>query len=301
MSRAKNWCGTINNPLPEDEVNLLSLHREHDYLVYQIEQGGEGTPHIQWYIRFQDQQRFNTLKKTLPRAHIELCKGTPADNIKYCTKSEGRLDGPYEFGTRPTVSQGSRNTTEEKALTELVLSGAPILSILEAHPMRFIKYSRGIMTACQLKQKGREALGLAKPVVKVFWGIPGSGKSHKAQTEAKEIGPCHYMVKKGSTYWWDGYTGQPCVIFNDFYGHYPYSELLNLLDKYDNTLGIKGTMCNNVITHIWFTSNRHPSRWYREEVTGPWACANQFVEYPNALERRIEDIQEFTSVYKPTL
>lgn len=299
MSYAKHWCGTINNPMPEDEILLLDAITDDDYLIYQYETGEEKTCHIQFYIAYEVRKRFDALKKLLPRAHLEKCKGTPSDNIKYCSKQEGRMDGPYEHGSRPTVSQGQRNSAEQKALTELILSGASLPTVLDAHPMYFLKYPSGIKTAVSLKQQGREALGLGMPKVHVYWGIPGSGKSWDANAEAKLIGLVHKMEKKGTNYWWDGYSGQPCVIFNDFYGHYPYSELLAMLDVYDNSLNVKGSMTPNLITHIWFTSNKPPWQWYKESVTGPWLSQSPLnTDHPNALERRVAVIKQYSSVYK---
>lgn len=37
----------------------------------------------------------------LKPAHIEKCK-SPLDSVKYVSKEETRLDGPWEYGIRPT-------------------------------------------------------------------------------------------------------------------------------------------------------------------------------------------------------
>jgi len=49
MSIAKNWLFTINNPIDEDRDRLISLKEDANvnYLIYQLEEGEEGTPHFQ--------------------------------------------------------------------------------------------------------------------------------------------------------------------------------------------------------------------------------------------------------------
>lgn len=50
------------------------------------EVGESGTRHLQGYVRFKNAKSFEVLKKIMPEAHIEKCKGKHEDNIKYCTK-----------------------------------------------------------------------------------------------------------------------------------------------------------------------------------------------------------------------
>lgn len=291
MMSARSYCLTINNPFLEEEVALTSL--KSSYLIFQYEKGLNDTPHIQAYIVFPNSMRFATLKQKLPRAHIEIAKGNADQNIKYCSKSAGRLDGPYEYGTRP--SQGKRS--DLIAVTESIAEGKSLMDITADHPVAFIKFHSGIKSLMSLLAKGREALGVGKPVVRVYYGLPGSGKSHLAKQDAAEIGDCYYLHKSGANYWWDGYVGQPVVIVNDFYGHYPYSELLNLLDVYDNKVNIKGSHAQFVSKLIIFTSNKHPNRWYKVEITGEWS--HEFNPVKNALERRIDLIREFSQVWVP--
>lgn len=65
------WGMTINN---YDESDLAMVqHGYPDYmreLVYTLEKGEEGTPHIQAFIKLQRQQRMSFVRKLFPRGHF---------------------------------------------------------------------------------------------------------------------------------------------------------------------------------------------------------------------------------------
>lgn len=68
------------------------------YCCWQLERGENGTPHFQGYVQFNDKMSLSKMKALggLERAHLEVAKGKWQDNKKYCSKDEGRLDGPFE-------------------------------------------------------------------------------------------------------------------------------------------------------------------------------------------------------------
>jgi len=109
-NRARSYCFTVNNP-NEDEV-LVSQSWDptsYNYLVYQLEEGAEGTRHLQGYINLKNPRDFDSFCDWFPgrRVHLEIAKGNAKQNRNYCTKSEGRIEGPWEFGVLP--EQGKRN------------------------------------------------------------------------------------------------------------------------------------------------------------------------------------------------
>jgi len=102
--KARSYCFTINNPSDDDLDNVLRLDCK--YLVFGFETGKKGTEHIQGYVQFNNPRFFKAVSKLLPRAHLLIAKGTPQQNIDYCTK-----DGDFhEFGDRPT--EGGRVSYE---------------------------------------------------------------------------------------------------------------------------------------------------------------------------------------------
>lgn len=113
--RARGVCITINNYTDGEQEDLRALCASASYAVFGRETGESGTPHLQGYIHFKQPRALSALKKVLPRAHLEIARGTPEDNRRYCTK-----DNDFEeFGELP--KQGKRN--EIAALREAIKAG----------------------------------------------------------------------------------------------------------------------------------------------------------------------------------
>lgn len=53
-------------------------------------------------MNFMNQKRLNEVTKILPRCHAEPVKDMSAA-IKYCSKEETRIEGPWEYGTSPII------------------------------------------------------------------------------------------------------------------------------------------------------------------------------------------------------
>ena len=91
---ARPWVFTLNNPTTLEAANLsaqldaLLLSKELRYAVI----GEEIAPttrtrHFQGYLYFTNNHSFNTVKTLVgTRAHVEIARGTPAENQAYCTK-----------------------------------------------------------------------------------------------------------------------------------------------------------------------------------------------------------------------
>lgn len=86
-AKSRNWCFTLNNYTEEEIKNLEKLECKY---IFQEEKGENGTPHLQGLLMFSNAVYFNSVKKMLPRAHIERCKNK-VSSIKYCTKPETRV------------------------------------------------------------------------------------------------------------------------------------------------------------------------------------------------------------------
>jgi hypothetical protein len=99
-SAAKNWAFTINN-YDDDKVELLSnlvSDGKCQYVVFGMEVGEEGTPHLQGYLQLPKRLRFNQVKSLIGgTGHIdrEHQNSTPTANQTYCKKSGDFI----EFGT----------------------------------------------------------------------------------------------------------------------------------------------------------------------------------------------------------
>lgn len=108
-TRSRAWTFTVNNPSFEDIIRLLDSN-SWQYLFIGVEHGGKtGTEHLQGYIYFNDAKTMKSVKhKYLPRAHLEVAKGTLKQNQTYCSK-EGEF---YEFGNPPQQGAASFDRIE---------------------------------------------------------------------------------------------------------------------------------------------------------------------------------------------
>lgn len=212
----------------------------------------------------------------MPRgAHIapKSKNSTLAECIAYCKKEETRYPNTtyWQFGTEP--KQGERTDIEE-AIEEFKL-GKSFRDVVINNPKVSIRYPNGIkMWYSAFVERPRNPSNSV--TVHVFYGPRGTGKSRIAWEkwpEAYSPSPCDV--------WFDGYSGQDCVLIDDYRGWYPYAFLLNLLDRYPLRVQVKGGMVQMQATTFVITSNKCPSQWYSED----WS----------PLERRITHLYEVLS------
>lgn len=123
-SRARNFVFTLNNYTELDimELTRVALHlnssgkqcdsdvllpqeqRAVQYIIWGKEVGEEKTEHLQGYLQMPKRYTFQELRQfcePLKRAHIEVAKGSAAENYKYCTKG-----GDYTEHGQISLTQG---------------------------------------------------------------------------------------------------------------------------------------------------------------------------------------------------
>ena len=109
----------------------------------------------------------------------------------------------------------------------------------------------------------------------LYWGPTGSGKSRTVYEKYPEL------YKKDDTEWWEGYTDQTVIFFEEFYGQHKIASMLKWLDGYPERLQVKGTSAMSYWTTVIIASNVHRDQW--------WAHATQAIPFAvrAALERRL--------------
>ena len=264
--RLRNVCFTINNNV--DHLGLAAKLRADargKYFVLGQEVGESGTPHIQGYIEFDHNVAFNQVHKLLLNGHIEARKGTAQEASDYCKK-----DGEFiEYGF--LSKQGER--TDIQYLANLVQTGSSNFEIACECPVMVIRFHKGIDALRAWSMTPR----VDKPVVRVYHGGTGTGKSH----QARDWLPHAYIWHPQMGQWFDGYQGEDAVIFEEFRGQIPFGMILSLLDRYCCRVQYKGGSCQFRATKIAFTSPVHPTAWY--QVNDDWDKISQ-------LTRRISSI-----------
>lgn len=248
---AKRWCFTLNNYTTEEWNTLITLPKtDFKYIICGEEVGDQGTRHVQGYFHLLRKKRLAAVKTLIgERAHLEIARGSDRQNRNYCKKG-GQF---FEWGE---FSDG----TPLQQIANIVLTGSDtIRDIAVAYPEQYIRSWRGIKELFSIArlQEQRDY----KTEVFVLWGGPGTGKSRWCRSQCNDIGIDAYYKPRGL--WWDGYTGQPTVVIDDFYGWIPYDELLKCLDRYPHRVEFKGGYWNFNPRRIYITSNKPPQEWYR--------------------------------------
>jgi len=95
MSAAKNWCFTLNNYTETQRDVLENVYSSGtiSYIVFGLEVGEEGTPHIQGFVQFKKKLRMNQVKQQLGvggTVHLEVMRGNAQQASDYC-KKEGNF------------------------------------------------------------------------------------------------------------------------------------------------------------------------------------------------------------------
>lgn len=150
MSRARSWCFTLNN-WKESDIEALKK-ADCEYLIC----GKEISPtthtlHLQGYVQFTSRKRFTSALQWFKelgltnKPHIEIAKGSPNVNIRYCSKED---ETPLIIGTIP--QQGKRNDIDKMKLA--IDEGATVLDIWNEFPAMYLKYSNCIGQLIELVQ-----------------------------------------------------------------------------------------------------------------------------------------------------
>lgn len=251
QQQSRTWAFTLNH-YTEDELERIEEFFEAGsikYLVYGKEVGEAGTPHLQGTINFHSPTRLSLLKRVLGRAHWEQCRN-PIASYAYCKKD----DDFTEFGEIPRHQKGKR-TDLEKA-TEFLLESKDLVLFRQTFPVHWVKYPRGFGSL--LDFPGREP-GLP-PIVEWLHGPTGTGKTRQVIEKEPSL-----WISAEDLRWFDGYEGQPAVLFDDFRADFcKFHTLLRYLDRYPVRVPIKGGFVNFAPARIYITSCGPPRSMYNK-------------------------------------
>lgn len=206
------------------------------------------TPHLQGYLETLKKTSLSKLKKILKRAHWEKSKGTPKQASLYC-KKDGQF---WEAGD--LMTPGKR--TDLEAIRVKLQNGASELDIADEHFSQWVVYRRSFQRYTALLSQNRSW----KTKVIVLWGDTGVGKTRFVMDQIMD----RTFWSPGDYKWFDGYTGQDVVLFDEYRGQYDISLFLKLTDRYPLSVPIKGGFTKWCPKKIYITSNCCPSTWYRD-------------------------------------
>lgn len=251
----RSWLCTWNNPVGLTEAILERVYRDTnaDYLVGQLEQGTEGTVHLQFFVHYARCVRITHITKKFPRIHCERVK---RDNgaSSYCMKVATRVEGPFTFGTVP-VRRNSKIDWE--CVRTLAKEGK-----LDEIPAQIYTAHYGNL---QRIKKDHMVMPQASSELKGVWiyGPSGIGKSFTARQSYPDAYP------KLCNKWWCGYQGQENVIMDDIGPeHECLAQQLKIwADHYPCILETKGGAMSSSFTKFVVTSQYKIEEIFKDEKT----------------------------------
>lgn len=203
--RSRGWCFTLNNYTDEEFNAIKEISCR--YLIVGEELGEQGTPHLQGFIYHENKKSFKQVKQSIPRAHLEIQKGSSFSNQEYCSK-EGKVFSKGELPLLNPAARAAKGGEVEKdrwvVAKELAKSGR----LDELDPEIYWRYYR---TAKEIARDNMPKKDDAQDVTGIWiHGPAGVGKSKLA----REMASGEFYPKLANK-WWDGYQDQSFVVMDD--------------------------------------------------------------------------------------
>jgi len=241
-TRSRKFCFTINNYTDEDIKTLDALGGKTQFLVYGKEVGAGGTPHLQGFVYYANQQRATTVRKAIP-GHITVANGTVEQNVVYCTK-----DGDFTTHGSQPLSQEGKGRASKELWTEIIslAEKGDEATLKREHPAL---YFRSLTTIRSHRTYDIEDLPNGTRHLWYF-GTTGTGKSHRARQHTP-------FYLKNINKWWDGYGNQEYVIIEEWSpeADKTIQSLKKWCDRYSFNAEVKGGQITIRPKTIIVTSN----------------------------------------------
>jgi len=269
------WGGLVDSTGRHDPLGLTGNNPSIIQWIYQLEHCPTTSKlHFQGYIRFRSPLRISGVKKHLKCnwAHVESTRGSHESNLRYCSKRDSQLRGPWAGGNN--MEQGKRTDINTLA-ADISERGLTAANVRQSNPDLYCRYRGGIRDIVADAAKKR-ALQFRNVECLVYHGTAGVGKT---RTAVEQGGDSFYFLDHSGEgrLWFDGYEGETTLIIDDFYGWIKWHMFLRILDGHPLRLEIKGGFTFALWTKIIITSNKPPDLWYERGM-------------PPELQRRITTI-----------
>lgn len=265
---------TINSPVEKGYTHqhILDILRNNfktlSYLCMADEQGTQFHTHV--FVVFASRVRFSMLKRYIPEAHIEKCKGSVSDNVSYVKKTgkwendiikqEKKIEGTLEeYGTQPPDSKGKRGDMSE--LYQMVLdnmTNAEILAQNQDYILQIDKIDKVRTTI--LTERFKETVRLDLEVIYIS-GATGTGKT-RGVLEKNGYSNVYRVTDYLHPY--DSYSGQSVIAFDEFRSSLKIKEMLLYCDIYPIELPSRYTNKYACYNRVYIISNWELEKQYSE-------------------------------------
>jgi len=273
----RNVVFTINASYPHA---LRMLDMEHDtwqhvkFCVYQRECASH--EHFQGYMEFDTPMSYKAMHKlegmesaafkrrfgSARQAAHYATKPHPDCRCKHCEEERSvptKLEGPWQLGTMS--NQGQRE--DLLAIKRRIDDGVSLQAIAldeDLYPT-WIKMPKNFETYKRLVTPQRRR----KPIVFLFVGPSGTGKTRTACTLARFLGTLYKVPPKSTGFWCDGYNQEDVFLIDEMTGAKMTPEFFNELVDWEQMLVPSHGSAGHQFTspYVFITSNYHPKYWWK--------------------------------------
>lgn len=225
QTRSKTWHFVVNNYTTE-QANALkdSTLPEHGIVGQEIAK--TGTPHLQGFVKFKNAKTGSAVQKWIGgKCTVQLLIHSEWHNWNYCSKD---CDILVQWGEKPDEPKTTNTHSDWDAIHSMVNEGMPLYQILNEmpHMTRYISAIARLEAEIQCRTMLDFRVGMN---VVYLNGPAGVGKSRQIDAKHGEENVYRITNKKNP---WDGYRGQPVVVFEEYRSGYGIETMLNWLDGY---------------------------------------------------------------------
>ncbi len=297
-TQSRKWSLVINNPasLGLTHAAIAELLRKFNpvYFCMSDEIAETGTMHTHVFFQARSPTRFVTVKNRFPTAHIEKSYGSAMENRSYIRKdglwsasdkaATSIPDSFEEYGDLTSCVSLDSNSSMD-SLIDSVRSGMSTAEIVTSMPNLAFKV-RDIDLLRQTLQSEKYCTENRQVEVSFLFGATGTGKTRSlyAHHSAKDI--CRITSYQRNSVRFDAYRAQDILVFEEFSGQIPLSDMLSYLDVYPLVLPARYYDRVACYTKVYITSNLSPYELYPYEQRN---CPEAF----KAFLRRLHNIIEF--------
>lgn len=238
--KARSFLITLNEVDKYESLKtLLTSLKSMDYFLSAEEVAPTtGHKHMHIYVHFNNTYKLNQ-KIIKIGAHIDICKGSPQQNIKYVKKDGNVID---EIGEPP--QQGGLRVKDLKELDS-------------PDELDWKQYN----TYMKIHENDEMDVDDMHKEIVVYYisGPSGVGKTQRAKQIIREnsdkYGTKVSIVKYESNFWHGVGSGRNVAIYDDFRdSHMKPSEFINFIDYNRHYMNVKGGNCINDYKLIIITS-----------------------------------------------
>lgn len=256
--KARAFQLTINDVDSAGDVFNYLRGLQNNYLIACREKAPTtGHEHIHVYVQFPTPHALS-LKK-VGGAHIEVCRGSPEQNISYIKK-----DGDV------IVEEGTPRLCYVPSIKDAKSMDSDVLEGLNLNFYNVVQ---------KIEAEKKKAISPADYYKKVevywIWGESGAGKSKYAVNDMVKKGIEKFNEVKYDGNFWHG-VQEDCevALYDDWRdNHMKPTELINFIDYNRHIMNVKGSSVRNNYKTIYITSLQSPEQIYikvPEETQKQW-------------------------------